>query len=86
MLGIKSFKVFPEFDDFRRIKGGVLILSTPNKKYFKPAEVADNFSLYKVAKMYKPKDCNSMLKYIEIKSEEQTKNKAPKILKKTIRQ
>ena len=58
----------------------------PSKKYFNPAEVELNFSLYKLAKTYNPKDCNSILKYIEIKSEEFIKNKAPKILNKIIKQ
>jgi hypothetical protein len=42
--------------------------SPPNKKYFNPAEVEDSEFLYNVDKTYKPKDCNSILKYTEIKS------------------
>ena len=41
--------------------------------------------MYKVANIYKAKDCNSILKYIDIKSIELIKNKAPNILNKTIK-
>ena len=40
----------------------------PNKKYFKPALVADNLSLFKVASIYNAKDWSSILKYIDNKS------------------
>jgi hypothetical protein len=40
----------------------------PNKKYFKPAEVEVSESLYNVDNTYNPKDCNSILKYTDIKS------------------
>lgn len=40
----------------------------PNKKYFNPAAVELSESLYKVDKTYRPKDCNSILKYNDIKS------------------
>lgn len=56
----------------------------PNKKYFKPAEVADSEFLYKVAKIYNPKLCNSILKYTEIKSKLEINKEEPKILNKTI--
>ena len=56
----------------------------PNKKYFNPAEVADSESLYNVLNIYTPKDCNSILKYIDIKSAEDTNNDAPKVLNNTI--
>ena len=58
----------------------------PNKKYFNPAEVADSESLYKVVKIYTPNDCNSILKYIEIKSAEDTNNDAPNVLNNTIKE
>ena len=34
----------------------------PNKKYFNPALVEDSEFLYKLDKIYNPKDCNSKLK------------------------
>jgi hypothetical protein len=58
----------------------------PNKKYFNPADVADSLSLYKVAKIYTAKDCNSILKYIEIKSLLETNNAAPKVVNKIIKE
>jgi hypothetical protein len=36
--------------------------------------------------MYNPKDCNSILKYIERRSEEDINNEEPKALNKTIKQ
>ena len=58
----------------------------PNKKYFKPADVADSEFLYKVDKMYTPNDCNSILKYIEIKSAEDINKDAPNVLNNTIKE
>ena len=58
----------------------------PNKKYFNPADVDDSESLYNVDKIYTPKDCNSILKYIEIRSAEETNKDAPKVLNKTIKE
>ena len=43
-------------------------------------------SLYKVDKIYTPKDCNSILKYIDIKSAEDTNKEAPKDENKTIKE
>jgi hypothetical protein len=51
----------------------------PNKKYFKPADIADSEFLYKEANIYTPNDCNSILKYNEIKSEDDINNVAPKV-------
>jgi hypothetical protein len=56
----------------------------PNKKYFKPADVDDSEFLYKVAKIYNPKLCNSILKYTEMKSKLEINKEEPKILNKTI--
>ena len=56
----------------------------PNKKYFNPALVALSEFLYKVLNIYKPNDCNSMLKYILIKSKLDTNKLEPKVLNKTI--
>ena len=58
----------------------------PNKKYFKPAEVEDSESRYNVDKIYTPNDCNSILKYIDIKSAEDTNKDAPKVLNNTIKE
>ena len=58
----------------------------PNKKYFKPADVADSELRYRVDKIYTQKDCNSILKYIEIKSAEDINKEAPKVLNKTIKE
>jgi hypothetical protein len=51
----------------------------PNKKYFKPADIANSECLYKEANIYTPKDCNSKLKYNVIRFEEDTNNKEPKV-------
>jgi hypothetical protein len=51
----------------------------PNKKYFNPADIANSECLYKEAKIYTPKDCNSKLKYKVIKFEEDTNNNEPKV-------
>ena len=56
----------------------------PNKKYFNPADVAGLESLNKVDKIYNPNDCNSILKYIDSKSEEDISNKDPNELNKII--
>jgi hypothetical protein len=60
--------------------------NAPNRKYFKPDAVEDSESLYKVAKIYRPNDCNSILKYIDNKSEEDINKVEPKALNKTIKQ
>ena len=57
----------------------------PNKKYFKPADVAGLESLNKVDKIYNPNDCNSILKYIDNKSDDDIKNNEPKELNKIIK-
>src|SRR5882672_1310928 len=79
---VKPVKVYIKPDPNRIIQEEKL----PNKKYFKPAEVADSEFLYKVDKIYTPKDCNSILKYIEIKSAEDTNKLAPNVLNITIKQ
>ena len=58
----------------------------PNKKYFKPAEVADNLFLFKVAKIYKLKDCNSIHKYIERRYKLDINKTPPNILNKAIKE
>ena len=76
----------PEFDSCRHKSREVLILWAPNKKYFKPAIHEENESLNNVDKIYTPNDCNSILKYIEIKSAEDTNKEAPKVLNITIKE
>jgi hypothetical protein len=57
----------------------------PNKKYFNPALVEPSLSRCNVAKMYTAKDCNSILKYIEIKSAVEISNEAPNTLNSMIK-
>src|ERR1700749_2456555 len=52
----------------------------PNKKYFSPALVADSEFLYIVDRIYTANDCNSILKYIDIKFEEDINKLAPNVL------
>jgi hypothetical protein len=52
----------------------------PSKKYFKPADVEDSESLYTVAKRYTAKDCSSILKYIETRSELEINKEPPKVV------
>lgn len=58
----------------------------PNKKYFKPALVANLESLNKVDNIYNPNDCNSILKYILNKSEEDINNIEPKLVNNIIKE
>jgi hypothetical protein len=59
--------------------------SPPSKKYFNPALVEPSLSLCNVAKIYTAKDCNSILKYIEIKSALEISKDAPNTLNKIIK-
>jgi hypothetical protein len=56
----------------------------PNRKYFKPADVAANLFLFNEAKTYKEKDCSSILRYIDKRSKLDIKKVPPKILKMAI--
>ena len=58
----------------------------PNKKYFNPADTEEWLSLFKVVRTYKANDCNSIHRYIEIKSTEQIRREDPKILNKAIKE
>jgi hypothetical protein len=57
----------------------------PNKKYFNPALVEPSLSRCNVAKIYTAKDCNSILKYIEIKSALEIRREAPNTLNRIIK-
>lgn len=58
----------------------------PNKKYFRPAEVADSESRYNVASIYTAKLCSSIAKYIETRSALETNNVAPVVVKRIIKE
>jgi hypothetical protein len=58
----------------------------PNKKYFKLALVLSSEFLFIEARIYTAKDCNSILRYILIKSELANNKEPPKVVKSKIKE
>ena len=56
--------------------------NAPNRKYFRPADVADSEFRYTAAKIYTAKLCSSIDRYIETRSVLDTKNDAPIVVNK----